>query len=83
MDTSSFTARVIMKAAYGIDIESQDDRYVQIAEKGAEGFSASVNAGSYLVDYIPICESCNLSISLKLMFIYPCSEISSDVVPWC
>ncbi|KAK7687278.1 hypothetical protein QCA50_009783 [Cerrena zonata] len=43
-----------MKATYGIDIESQDDRYVQIAEKGAEGFSASVNAGSYLVDYIPI-----------------------------
>lgn len=42
-----------MRATYGIDIESHDDRYVYIAEKGAEGFSAS-GTGSYLVDYIPI-----------------------------
>ena len=45
-----------MKAAYGIDIEAQNDHYVEIAEKGAKGLSGSFAPGSNLVDFIPVCK---------------------------
>lgn len=54
---SSMAGRIILRAAYGIDIESENDRYLEIAEQSLQALSATVNAGSYLVDSLPICES--------------------------
>ncbi len=43
-----------MRTAYGIDILPEDDPYIKIAEESLQGLSATVNAGAYLVDSIPI-----------------------------
>ncbi|TCD67113.1 hypothetical protein EIP91_000576 [Steccherinum ochraceum] len=45
--------RVIMRAAYGIDIQDHDDPYIEIGEKSLQALSAATNAGSYLVDVMP------------------------------
>ena len=47
----------IMTIAYDIDIESLDDHYIQIAEAAAASIGATANAGSYLVDILPFCET--------------------------
>ncbi|KAH8099402.1 cytochrome P450 [Cristinia sonorae] len=46
--------RIIMRSAYGIDIQPHDDPYIEIGEKSLQALSASTNAGSYLVDMMPI-----------------------------
>lgn len=54
--------RIIMRAAYGIDIKSENDRYVQIAEHSLQALCATVNAGSYLVDSLPFRTNPSLSV---------------------
>ena len=46
----------IMSIAYDINIRSLDDHYIHIAEAAAESIAATTNAGSYLVDVLPIRE---------------------------
>ncbi|CAL1715497.1 unnamed protein product [Somion occarium] len=53
-DIRHMAGRIILRAAYGIDIESENDRYLEIAEQSLQALSATVNAGSYLVDSLPI-----------------------------
>ncbi|CAL1715485.1 unnamed protein product [Somion occarium] len=53
-DIRHMTGRIILRVAYGIDVESENDRYIAFAEGATEAFSSTVNAGSYLVDSIPI-----------------------------
>ncbi|KAI0076598.1 cytochrome P450 [Panus rudis PR-1116 ss-1] len=48
------TGRIIMRIAYGIDIEPEDDPYILIAERAIEGFAAAGNSEGYLVDFFPI-----------------------------
>ena len=45
-----------MSIAYDINIRSLDDHYIHIAEAAAESIAATTNAGSYLVDVLPIRE---------------------------
>ena len=45
-----------MSIAYDIDVKTLHDPYIIIAEAAAESISETTNAGSYLVDVIPICE---------------------------
>ncbi|KAH9857833.1 cytochrome P450 [Lenzites betulinus] len=44
----------IMSVAYDIDVQSHDDPYIQVAEEVTTSISHTTNAGSYLVDVIPI-----------------------------
>ncbi|KAK7687283.1 hypothetical protein QCA50_009788 [Cerrena zonata] len=53
-DIRHMAGRIILRAAYGINIESENDRYVQIAEHSLQALCATTNAGSYLVDSLPI-----------------------------
>ena len=55
--------RIIMHAAYGIKVQDEDDPYVDIAERGLQALNAGVNAGSFLVETIPICRNIFLSSS--------------------
>lgn len=48
-------AEIIMRLAYGIDVQPKDDPYVDIADSGIRAIEASVSAGSYLVDSFPVC----------------------------
>ncbi|KAI0348399.1 cytochrome P450 [Trametopsis cervina] len=43
----------ILKIAYGIEAQEEDDPFIYMAEKAMESVSATVNAGSYLVDILP------------------------------
>ena len=76
-----------MKAAYGIDIEAQNDHYVEIAEKGAEGFSGSFAPGSNFVDFIPAREHPIIHFSRlkpKMNVICAYSTVPSRLVSrWC
>ncbi|KAI0807274.1 cytochrome P450 [Fomes fomentarius] len=44
----------IMSSAYDIDVKSLHDPYILIAEAAAESISETTNAGSYLVDVLPL-----------------------------
>ncbi|KAF7336329.1 Cytochrome p450 [Mycena venus] len=44
---------VILSTAYGINVQPEDDPYVDISEKAMVGLAATVNRGSYLVDSLP------------------------------
>ena len=78
--------RIIMRAAYGITIEKENDRYVEIAEHSLQAMCATVNGGFYLVDSVPIRKSYIIYTP------YPDAHINSDmhqsqvsakVVPGC
>ncbi|KDQ63502.1 hypothetical protein JAAARDRAFT_147890 [Jaapia argillacea MUCL 33604] len=45
---------IILQVAYGYKIESEDDYYVDLAGRAMEGLISAGNAGTYLVDFIPI-----------------------------
>lgn len=51
----SMAGRVIMRVAYGIDIQAHDDPYVEIGEKSLQALCAAANAGAFLVDSLPFC----------------------------
>ncbi|KIP12382.1 hypothetical protein PHLGIDRAFT_62333 [Phlebiopsis gigantea 11061_1 CR5-6] len=44
----------ILRATFGIDVKDQNDPYITIAEKALHSLSMTGNAGSYLVDYVPL-----------------------------
>lgn len=50
----SMAGAEIMEISYGIDVEPHDDPYILTAEHAVECISATTNAGSYLVDALPI-----------------------------
>ncbi|KAI0094959.1 cytochrome P450 [Irpex rosettiformis] len=43
----------ILKIAYGIEIQPENDPFLYTAERATEAISATTNAGSYLVDVLP------------------------------
>jgi hypothetical protein len=43
-----------MSVAYGLDIKSKDDPYIQTAERGVHPLVAAAVPGAFLVDMIPI-----------------------------
>lgn len=44
----------IMEISYGIEVQPRNDPYILTAEHAIESISATTNAGSYLVDVLPI-----------------------------
>ncbi|KAF8509027.1 cytochrome P450 [Hysterangium stoloniferum] len=46
-------ARAIMLIAYGHEVATDDDEYVQVAEAANKTFSDALNPGSFLVDFMP------------------------------
>jgi hypothetical protein len=52
--SSRMAGSFILNLTYGIDVQSADDPYVQMAEHSAQGISDAGNPGSFLVDILPI-----------------------------
>jgi len=48
------TGAVIVRIAYGIDVQAEDDPYIHIAEEAIQAASATSTPGKYLVDTLPI-----------------------------
>ncbi|KAI0071338.1 cytochrome P450 [Panus rudis PR-1116 ss-1] len=53
-DIRHLAGRIIMRTAYGTDIKDDGDRFIKIGEESLHAISATTNAGSYLVDSLPI-----------------------------
>ncbi|OCH84376.1 cytochrome P450 [Obba rivulosa] len=45
---------VIIRIAYGIEVQAHDDPYIRIAEEAIQAASAASTPGAYLVDALPI-----------------------------
>lgn len=45
---------VILAITYGIDVQSDDDEYVKLAESAIESLAVTGNAGSYVGAYLKI-----------------------------
>lgn len=48
-------ATIILSTAYGIEVQLENDPYVDIAEKSLHAMACAGNPGAYLVDSLPIC----------------------------
>lgn len=48
---------LIISVSYGLDVQPQDDPYIATAEKALHAMSMAGNAGSYLVDSLPMRKS--------------------------
>ncbi|KAJ7293480.1 cytochrome P450, partial [Mycena rebaudengoi] len=44
----------ILRVVYGYEIQSENDPYVALADEAMKGLTQAVNAGSFLVDFIPV-----------------------------
>lgn len=53
---NSLAGATIMSIGYDIEVQPQNDPYVQTAEEAVASIAETTNAGSYLVDVIPIRE---------------------------
>jgi hypothetical protein len=47
--------RTTIKMVYGIDIKSDEDKYITIPEKVVQALSEAAILGRFLVDVLPIC----------------------------
>ncbi|KAJ7706284.1 cytochrome P450 [Mycena rosella] len=45
---------IILRVAYGYEIKPENDPYVSLAHEAAKGLIQAANAGSFLVDFLPI-----------------------------
>lgn len=43
-----------MMVTYGIQVASENDPYISIAEKALEGMGQAASPGAFLVDFLPI-----------------------------
>jgi hypothetical protein len=50
----SLGGAIAIALAYGLEIQKNDDRYLEIAEKALVGLTASGAPGAFLVDSIPL-----------------------------
>ncbi|OCH96215.1 cytochrome P450 [Obba rivulosa] len=65
---------MIMKIAYGIGVKPLGDPFVKIAEEAVQSVAATTNAGSYLVDILPILQ--------YLPDWFPGAEFKKDAARW-
>jgi len=52
--TQFVTGAVVMEMAYGMDIKSHEDKFLQAAERATEHFEDAIVPGAFLVDSFPI-----------------------------
>jgi len=53
LETSTFAA-IVMKTAYGIDVQESDDPYIMVAEEAVNGAKQAASPGAFWVDLLPI-----------------------------
>lgn len=71
-----------MRTAYGIDIQRNNDPHITTAEHATQAIAASSNAGSYLVDTLPICKHTIFFIRKNIEQIIDCSRVVKYVPAW-
>jgi cytochrome P450 len=49
-------AQMIIKATYGIDVESYESEYISLPERVVENISEATTPGRFFVDFLPIRE---------------------------
>ena len=50
----SMAGETIISIAYGLDVEPENDPYIQVAEESQNGITAAAIPGAFLVDSMPI-----------------------------
>ena len=45
---------IVLRAAYGYEVETENDFYVNLAHKAIQPLLELVHAGTYLVEFLPI-----------------------------
>jgi len=45
---------IVLNAAYGYEVQSENDFYITLVHKAMQPLLSSVHAGNYLVDFLPI-----------------------------
>lgn len=65
----SVTGAVVMEMAYGMEIKSHEDKFLQAAERATEHFEDAIVPGAFLVDSFPICPSLSLNFCHALLTI--------------
>lgn len=53
------TASMMLNVAYGMDVQSADEPIVRMVEKAMATISQAGSPGSFVVDSLPIRESCS------------------------
>ncbi|PPQ73533.1 hypothetical protein CVT26_010344 [Gymnopilus dilepis] len=51
---SRFVTSIVLRAAYGYEVETENDFYVNLAHKAIQPLLELVHAGTYLVEFLPI-----------------------------
>ena len=65
LTVSSLAGSATLDIGYAIEPKRDHDPVLEAAEKGIECLSDIVNAGSYLVDSVPICECSDIRCCAK------------------
>ena len=74
-------AKIVMSAAYGIDVLPSNDPYVDLAEKAVDGLVTAVVPGRFLVvRHFAEVQILDLPVAAGQ---HPSVEIHSSMVPWC
>jgi hypothetical protein len=50
-------AAIVMRISYGHEVSDKGDIYVTLADEAMQSFGKAGIFGTFLVDYLPICES--------------------------
>lgn len=53
-----FASAIVLRIGFGVEVESDNDEYLQIATDANLATSKGGNPGTTLVDYFPLCISC-------------------------
>ena len=73
---------LILSIAYGIEVNSQENRFFANAQQATHSLGSALLPGAFLVDWIPS-RMCTLKcIYLALMLTTHCSQVPSRLVAW-
>jgi cytochrome P450 len=56
-----YLGQVLIKAVYGIDVDSTESEYITHPEKVMEGFSIACTPGRFMIDFLPFCQYSRLT----------------------
>lgn len=54
---NSLAGALVMDIIYGIEVQPEDDPYIDIAENVLVGVAEATIPGAFLVDFLPICKT--------------------------
>lgn len=92
ISSRSLAGSEILRTAYGINVQSPEDPFIETAEHALHAMSMTANAGSYLVDIVPICEHlCIIAFSTRILTVrtvkhipawFPGAKFKRDAKTW-